>query len=62
MAVEIVRSQTWMSTMDDIDVIGGILDDVISDHLDDPLCVIINIETKERNGLCRFWIYYQRLN
>ena len=59
MKIEIVRSDIWFNTVNDIDVIGGILDEAVDSFLDEN-CVIVNIETKEMNGLSRFWIYFYR--
>jgi len=59
MRINIARSQTWMS--DDISCIGDILEETINDFVEEG-DRIINIETKEFNGLKRFWIYIEKNN
>lgn len=54
MVVELIRSQTWMD--DNFKNITDILDETIREFVSEEY-KIINIETKERNGLTRFWIY-----
>lgn len=54
--IELIRSSTWLK--DDFKTISDILDETIKDFVPDT-AKIINIETKELNGLNRFWIYIE---
>jgi len=53
--VVIIRSGTW--TNDNLDSISDVLDETIRELVPEN-ARIINIETKEKYGLTRFWIYY----
>jgi hypothetical protein len=59
MEVNLIRSETWSG--DNFDNIHKILDQTISDFVQKN-DRIINIETKERNGAYRFWIYVLQNN
>ncbi len=53
----IVRSETWLR--DNFEQISQILEETISEFIDEK-DEIINIEKHtEDNGLSRFWIYYK---
>ena len=56
MKIGLIRSGTWMD--DNYDDIHKVLDETVEEFVGKNVR-IINIETKTKNGLSRFWIYVE---